>query len=281
MATFYNQATLSYNNTTVSSNIVSGEVTEVLTAEKTAISGSYTGGGTITYAVSLVNSGSVPVTGITMTDDLGAYEYETLTLIPLTYITGSVHYFVNGALQPSPTVSEQDDALVISGLNVPANGSAVIIYQADVNEFAPMESGSSITNTVTADGSGAPAITASAEVPVSDEAVLSISKALSPLSVTENSVITYTFIIQNTGNTAESTAVINDTFDPPLSAITVSMNGAPSEKEIAYTYDETTGVFATVSGAMTIPAAAYTRIAGTGEIVVVPGTVEVTVTGTI
>ncbi|MBP5604897.1 MAG: hypothetical protein J6X60_05075 [Ruminiclostridium sp.] len=281
MATFYNQATLSYNNTTVSSNIVSGEVTEVLTAEKTAVSASYTGGGTITYAVSLVNSGSAPVTGITLTDDLGAYEYNTLTLIPLTYITGSVLYFVNGALQPAPTVSVQDDALVFSGLNVPANGSAIIIYQAEVNEFAPLGSGSSITNTVTADGSGAPAITASAEVPVSDEAVLSISKALSPSSVTENSRITYTFIIQNTGNTAESTAVISDTFDPALTAITVSVNGAPSEKETAYTYDETTGEFATVSGALTIPAATYTRVAGTGEVVVVPGTAEVTVTGTI
>ena len=34
MATFTNQATLSYNNTTTTSNIVTGEIVEVLSATK-------------------------------------------------------------------------------------------------------------------------------------------------------------------------------------------------------------------------------------------------------
>ena len=38
MATFYNQATLSYNGTVASSNITSGEILEVLSVEKSAVS---------------------------------------------------------------------------------------------------------------------------------------------------------------------------------------------------------------------------------------------------
>ena len=279
MAAFTNQATLSYKNITVSSNIVTGEIAELLSATKTAVSDAYSPGETLTYAVALVNSGTAPLTGITVTDDLGAYDFNGTTLVPLTYVDGSVQYFADGVIQPAPT-AVGGDTLVISGITVPAGGDAVIIYQAAANEFAPREPGSSITNTVTVDGSGAPAVTASAEVPAANEALLSISKALSPSEVTENGQITYTFLIQNTGNTAESTAVINDTFDPVLKNIVVGIDGA-SAQSADYTYDETTGEFETNTGAFTVPAAAFTRDPVTGIYTTVPGTASVTVTGTI
>ena len=41
MATFTNQATLTYNGGTVNSNIVTGELVQVLTASKTAAAESY------------------------------------------------------------------------------------------------------------------------------------------------------------------------------------------------------------------------------------------------
>ncbi|MBQ9383130.1 MAG: hypothetical protein IJT87_02715 [Ruminiclostridium sp.] len=278
MATFYNQATLTYNNTTVSSNIVSGEITEALTAAKTAVSDSYSAGGTITYAVSLVNTGSTELTGITLTDDLGAYEAEGTSYTPLTYEDGSAELFVNGVLQPAPA-AVTTSPLVFSDIVIPAGGNAVIIYQAAANEFAPPDTGSVITNTVTA-AAGGNTVTATATVPVEDEAVLSISKSLSPTEVTGNSPITYGFMIQNTGNTAESAAVITDTFDPVLTDITVTFN---SEKAAAtgYTYDEQTGVFATTAGAFTVPAATFTRDPVTGAYATVPGTAYITVTGTL
>lgn len=278
MATFTNQATLSYNNITVSSNIVTGEITEVLSVAKTAISDAYSPGETLTYTVSLVNSGSTALTGVTITDDLGAYDYNGTTLVPLTYVDGSAQYFANGVLQPAPAAS--GSPLVISGITVPADGDAVIIYQAAANEFAPAETGASITNTVTVSGTGTPAETASATVPAENEAILSISKSLSPCEVTENAQITYTFLIQNTGNTAENSAVINDTFDPVLRNIAVSVGGA-SAQSTDYTYDEVTGAFETASGAFSVPAATFTRDPVTGAYSVVPGTAEVTVTGTI
>lgn len=49
MAIFYNQATLSYNDTVTNSNIVTGEITETLTVTKTALTPTYTAGDTVTY----------------------------------------------------------------------------------------------------------------------------------------------------------------------------------------------------------------------------------------
>lgn len=279
MATFYNQATLSYNNITVSSNIVSGEITESLTVSKTAVSDAYSPGETLTYVVSLVNSSGNALTDITVTDDLGAYDFNGTSLVPLTYVAGSVQYFADGVLQPEPTAAG-GNTLVISGITVPANGSALIIYQAAANEFAPSETGASIVNTVTVEGTGASSVTASATVPAENEAILSISKSLSPTEVSGTGQITYTFLIQNTGNTAESAAVINDNFDPILRDISVEIGGT-SARSTDYTYNELTGEFATSAGAFTVPAASFTRDAVTGAYTVVPGTAEVSVTGTI
>lgn len=279
MAVFYNQATLSYNDITVSSNIVTGTIIDTLSVSKTAVSDAYSPGETLTYTVSLVNSGTSALTGLTLTDDLGAYEFNGQTLVPLTYEDGSVNLFVNGVLQPAPTVTAAD-SLEISGIGIPAGGNAVVIYQAAANGFAPAEAGSVITNTVTAAGQGVSAVTASAEVPAESEAVLSISKSLSPDEVSGNARITYTFVIQNTGNTAAGSPVIRDTFDPALSDIAVTIDGVIQQAD-DYTYDEQTGVFETTAGAFTAPAATFTRDPATGAVTVVPGTVTVTVEGNI
>lgn len=57
MATFTNQATLTYNGGTASSNITTGELLEVLTATKTAVVPTYRSGRPITYLITLVNAG--------------------------------------------------------------------------------------------------------------------------------------------------------------------------------------------------------------------------------
>ena len=48
MAIFSNQATLTYNGSSTNSNIVYGELLEVLTATKTAVEGSYIPGQQLT-----------------------------------------------------------------------------------------------------------------------------------------------------------------------------------------------------------------------------------------
>ena len=76
-------ATLTYTGGTVDSNIVTGELREVLTVVKTAVNKSYELGGRVTYVISLSNSGTVALTGLTLTDDLGGYAFGGTTLYPL------------------------------------------------------------------------------------------------------------------------------------------------------------------------------------------------------
>ena len=61
MATFYNQATLSYNGNTTTSNITTGELLEVLSATKTALSNSYTQGSSLTYILALSTPAPSPL----------------------------------------------------------------------------------------------------------------------------------------------------------------------------------------------------------------------------
>ena len=72
MAAFYNQATLSYNGNTTTSNITTGEILEVLSATKTALRDTYNANERVTYIISILNSGNTAFTGLTVTDNLGA-----------------------------------------------------------------------------------------------------------------------------------------------------------------------------------------------------------------
>ncbi len=284
MATFTNQAFLTYNGVTTASNIVTGEFEQELAVTKTALGTVYDNRGDITYVVSITNSGTANYTALTVTDDLAAYTSGTLQLYPLRYKAGSVKYYVNGVLQADPTVG-QTVPLTITGINVPAGGNALIIYEADVTDYANPSNGATLVNTVTVSGTGVgTALTASATVTASTDPVLAITKAISPSTVTEGSTVTYTFEIQNTGNTAltdNANAVITDTFDPILTNITVTYNGTAWTAGNEYTYDQTTGVFTTTAGVISAPAATYTQSAATGIWSATPGVSTLVITGTV
>lgn len=91
MAQFTNQAQLRYGNSVTNSNIAVGEILEVLSISKTAVKNTYHPGGTVTYIISIINSGTAPITGLTLTDDLGAYAFSTTSLTPLTYLDNTVN----------------------------------------------------------------------------------------------------------------------------------------------------------------------------------------------
>ena len=282
MAAFTNQATLSYNNTTVNSNVVTGEIIDVLAVTKNALEDSYNADGTITYIVNITNTGAVPYTDITLTDNLGEYTFGTQRVVPLDYVENSARYFVNGEVQPTISVQPSGTGVEFSGITIPANGNAQVLYKAQVNSFAPLTTGSTITNLVTADSVTIQRmpVTASETITVSSDPVLSIVKSVSPSTVTENGTITYTFTIQNTGNTAAEAAdnvVVTDIFNPVLALTGVTLDGTPTTQ---YTYENTTGTFTTNAGAITVPAAIFAQNAD-GSYVVTPGTATLIVTGTI
>ena len=284
MAIFSNQATLTYNGNTTNSNIAYGEILDVLAATKTAVEGSYTPGELVTYVVTLRNTGNTALTALTVTDDLGAYQFGDATVYPLTYEAGSATVFVNGVPQAAPTVTA-GPPLVVSGLSIPAGGDLVLVYQARANAFADPAAGGTIVNTVTVTGDGLNnPVTATETVTGSTGADLSITKSISPAQVVDNDRVTYTFVIRNSGNeavVATDDAIITDTFDPILTALVVTYNGVTWTEGVQYTYDEATGLFTTLPGAITVPAADFTQDPATGEYTVAPGVATLVVTGTI
>lgn len=284
MAIFSNQATLTYNGNTTNSNIAYGEILDVLAVTKTAVEESYVPGDLVTYVVTLRNTGAAALSGLTVTDDLGGYTFGSGTAYPLTYEEGSVLLFVNGAPQPAPAVTS-GPPLVISGLSIPGNGDAAVVYQARANSFAAPSVEGTIDNTVTVSGDGlsAPA-TASASISADIAPMLTITKSITPAQVVDNDRVTYTFVIQNSGNEAVSAAddaVITDTFDPILSALAVTFDGVSWTEGAQYNYNATTGLFTTVAGQLIVPAATYTQNPTTGEYSLTPGIATLVVTGTI
>lgn len=283
MAIFTNQASLSYNDVTVNSNVATGELLEVLSAEKTAVLDQYTVGDQLTYVFSAVNSGTTALNNLNLTDNLGAYTQGGLTLTPLTYVDGSFKYFVNGILQTAPVTVTPGPPLSVSGISIPAGGNVLLIYTATVNEFAPLDAGATVVNTATLRENSV-SVTATETVTAAERPNLTITKSITPATVTENSRVTYTFVIQNYGNrevVATDNATVTDTFDPILTDLVVSFQGTVWAENTNYTYDEATGLFRTVPSQITVPAATYTNDPTTGAVITTPGTVVLTVIGTI
>ena len=284
MAIFTNQATLTYNGSSTNSNIAYGEILDVLVATKTAVEGSYAPGQIVTYVVTLRNTGNASLTGLVVTDNLGGYDFNGATVYPLTYEDGSVALFTNGVPQAAPTVTA-GPPLVFSNITVPAGGDTVIVYQAQANAFANPAVGGSIDNTVTVTGDGLSAPITATEMVVANAApLLTISKSITPSQVVDNDRVTYTFVIQNSGNqavVATDDAAITDTFDPILTALTVTFDGAAWTQGVQYNYNEATGLFATVPGQILVPAATYTQDPVTGAYTATPGIATLVVTGTI
>ena len=284
MAIFSNQATLTYNGSSTNSNIAYGEILDVLVASKTAVEANYTPGQIVTYVVTLRNTGNAALTGLTVTDDLGGYIFNGAMVYPLTYEAGSVAMFTNGVTQAAPAVVP-GPPLVFSGITVPAGGDVVLVYQARANAYADPVAGAAIVNTVTVTGDGLSApITATETVAVTAEPVLTISKSITPAQVVDNDRVTYTFVIQNAGNQpveATDNAAITDTFDPILTALAVTFEGAAWTEGVQYNYDEATGLFTTVPGQILVPAATYTQDPVTGAYSTAPGIATLVVTGTI
>lgn len=284
MATFTNTATLSYNGTSTVSNTVTGEILNTLSVTKTAVRSTYGCDDTVTYVISLINSGTTALTELTLNDNLGSYLCGETTRFPLVYKAGSLNYFVNGVPTTAPTIASTEP-LRISGITVPASSSTIVVYETELTAFAPRETGGTILNTVTVSGlCTITPITAEETVTAESAPCLSITKSLSPTTVIQNGELTYTFLIENSGNTAATVSdavFISDVFVPILCDITVTLNGTALERGTDYSYNSETGAFETVQGRITVPAATYSRNAETCAVTVTPGTTELTVTGRI
>lgn len=283
MPTFNNQATLTSLNNNVTSNETIGNITDALTAIKVPTTTAYSDNSLVSYAITLVNSSTSPINNITITDNLGSYPLiDGTTAIPLEYVDGSVQYYSNGLLQQPPTVTTVDNNITITPITIPQNGNVTIIYETRVTNAAPLTEGARINNSAVISGFGQD-IPATASVPVENGNNLSISKSLTPTTVSGNGTITYTFVIQNSGNQAADITEqiqINDTFTPTLTNIAVTLNGNTLTPTTDYQYNPDTGIFSTTPGVVTVDAATYPN-SGNGDYSISPGSSVLTVTGTL
>lgn len=287
MATIENFATVRYTvgdvTQTVVSNLAEVSLESSVVLTKVPLGTTYENDSILTYILTVQNTSGAALTNIRVEDDLGTFPFGTFELTPLTY-AGNAVLLIDG--QDSTALltvdSGEPTSLVFTIPSLAAGGTANIVYNAQVNEFAPLDADSSITNTATlsADADCADG-TATATVTALSGANLSVFKQMSPNPVVCGDILTYTIRIYNYGNAPAQNVRLSDAFDPAPANITVTRNGV-ALAETEYTYENgLLTVPAEGAAGDTVPAATFTRDIQTGVVSVIPGMVEYVISGSI
>ncbi len=284
-----NRATVNYRFGTTSASAVSNVTSTVLNGfldiEKSSLSEQYRIGQEVTYIVTLTNNGNSALNNVTVIDNLGTYTNNGNGFTPLTYI-GPARLFINGAFDSLLTPSVGTANVVFEIDSIPAGGNAQMIYLARVNGFANGEVGSAITNTATADGDcdcpcDSENVSDSHTITAEAFAELRIVKSVCPNPVICGGELRYVIDLYNYGNIPATDVILTDTFEPALADIAVTVNGE-AIPESDYIYIGGTLTLPSGEGSeITVPAANFVRNTVTGAIEVIPGHIQIIVTGTV
>ena len=287
MAIIENFATVRYTvggvTETAVSNLAEVALESSVSLTKVPLGSTYGDDSVLTYILTVQNTSGAPLAGVRIEDNLGTFLFGTMELTPLTDGDNAI-LLIDGQDSTSQLTvdSSEPSSLVFTVPMLAAGATANIVYNAVVNEFAPLEVDSTIINTATlsADTECAEG-TASATVTAESGANVSVFKQMSPNPVICGDTLTYTIRIFNYGNTAAEDVQLSDAFDPAPANITVIRNGVPVPAT-DYTYEN--GVLtvpADTADGDTVPAATFIRDPETGIVSVTPGMIEYVITGTI
>ena len=286
--TITNQARLTYlyggETGSATSNMASAVIPDVIEATKTALAEDYRADDEITYVITVVNNCCAGDVTVTVTDDLGTFTPDGCPspVTPLTYV-GPANLYIDGIMSMALDVNDDEDNEVVFTLPALDSGSsAVIVYKAQVNEFAQLSEGSTIENTATvaATGNCAQTTEASLVLPVAEYADVSVIKSMSD-GCGCGTGMTYTFDLYNSGNTEATGVTLTDVFNPVPTISSITVNGVPVATA-DYTFTGGTLTLPAPSGtqlAITVPAADITEDC-TGT-TVVPGTTQIVVVGSL
>ncbi len=237
---------------------------------KTPLSATYRNGDNVSFVVRIENTGSAAITTATVTDDLGAGA--------LVYVPDSLQVYVDSApVTVTPTTA--GTSLVFNlPVNIAPGESVIAVYTARVNSTA-----GTITNTATVTGTGAnPAAcsvleTATGTITEASFADLAIYKSASNATVISGDTLTYTFTIQNTGNSPATNVVLTDDLPDEftITSVTVTTDG------ISRTYASTEYDVDTATNTITLPNATGLAITVPAATAAGPGITTVTITGVV
>lgn len=297
MATsFQNIANVSYNygdgNTyTVQSNAITGEIVDSLSLLKMSINPSYCLSESMTYVITVKNSGDTAYNNLIVTDNLGSYTFNSRTVTPLDFTSGTSYLSLNdGDLTPITPGEITANSISFTIPVLDAGSTAKLFFATRVNEKARLQTGSTIVNISSLIQGGENAnvdafeeVTASTTATVSKCPRLEISKYMTPESLVAGGPVTYTFTVSNYGNTKASNIQISDQFPveaAPSSIDSITVNG------VSYTdYTYADGVLS-IPGAgssqpLSLPAATYTQDPSTGTVTAHASIMTVVVKGTV
>lgn len=281
MATILNNfATLTYNTRdnegTATSNVVSTNLLDSISisAEKFSANSSWRPGENITYFVTVTNTGTQPLEGVTVTDDLGGGED-----MPMFYVQGSAR-IIDGTEVTEVTPSGTDPLVIpVSGVLLPSE-SVLVLYVARVDATIP-DTVQTITNTATAQGSsdtcavGTATDEASVTLARADFAQVDILKAVDKAVISCGDTLTYTFTLENSGNIPATDVVITDTLPAgfeiiSIQSVTDGVTTEYGEEDYTVTADNT---LVLPAGEVSITVPARTAQGNGVTVVTVTGTV--------
>ena len=283
-----NRATVNYRYGTVSDTAVSNVTSTVLNGplniEKNSLTSTYRFGSLITYLITVSNPSSNLAGAVTVTDNLGSFVSNGNTITPLTFV-GPASLFINGEYVSDITPIISANRIRFTLNSIPAGGNVQIMYQARVNNTAPLGLDACITNTSTVTF----ICDCPCETPASDShtvcaeeyADVRITKSVCPNPVICGDELTYVIDVYNYGTIPATNVILTDTFVPPLTDISVTVDGVLIP---ATDYDYIGGTLTLpneTGDEITIPAATFSIDSETGEVLVEPGHVQIIITGTI